>query len=225
MNYKIITDEAILKDFIDWLPQCQPHEMYYCCLFARKKYAKDCEFLKGDKSQLKRFTSRKEFLFQKIKQLECEVGSYQEKGNPIPQEALALYISDNPRDLRIATEKSAMELVRIGFSYQNQNPHQIVMSAIQKANGKRHYAHFDFDGVDLDTTLELLEGKLNRTAIVPLMTRGGFHLLIDYSKIDPQYEKRWYSAVMKCPGRDQKGDNIMPVPGTHQGGFTPYLIK
>ena len=80
MNYKIITNEKKLRDFIEWLPNLEPNEKYYVSLFARKKYSSDIK--SNDKTQLKRFVSDKERMFDKIKQLECEVGAYKLKDAP-----------------------------------------------------------------------------------------------------------------------------------------------
>lgn len=39
MNYKIIINEQILKDFIEnFLPDLESHEQFYVCLFSRSKY-------------------------------------------------------------------------------------------------------------------------------------------------------------------------------------------
>ncbi len=82
MNYSILKDEKALRDFIAWLPDLEPNETFFVALFARKKYAPESE-LKADKAQLKAFTSDKEYLFDKIRQLECPVGSYTSRGNGV----------------------------------------------------------------------------------------------------------------------------------------------
>ena len=225
MNYKIITDEDELREFIKWLPELKIDETYYVCLFSRKKY---CQELKSDKNQLKRFTSNKEFLYSKIKQLECEIGSYTQCGNPRPQEALALYISINPRSYEKAAKNSLKKLADlITTKYNGYNPHQEVLSQIQTACGTKHYIDFDFDIKDNSELHPLyvhIFNNINKEAINIIQTRGGFHLLIDTAKITKEFEKTWYQNISKIQACDLRGNNIIPVPGCTQGGFTPSIL-
>ncbi len=222
MNYKIIQDEQLLNSFIDWLPELEKGEIFYITLFARKKY---CDVKISDKAQLKRFTSNKEFLFNKIKQLECEVGSYTSDGYSIPQEALALYIHPNPRSLEKAAKNSLIKFAElITKDYNGYNPHQVVMSEIQTSCSRKIHFDLDFDGVDYEKTIELVKQNINIDCVKTLMTRGGFHLLIDLAKLDKKYEKNWYNALTKLEGCDVKGDNLAPVVGCSQGGFIPHFI-
>lgn len=205
MNYQIIRDEARLQAFIDWLPELGKDEIWYVTLFARKKYF---SALKHDKAQLKRFVSRKDLLLSKIKQLQCQLGSYAQDKLEIPNEALSLYISINPRSLEQAT-KNAL----INFA----------LNELQTTIGTRHFYDLDFDHVDLDESLIKINEVISPDHYTVLKTRGGFHLLIHINQLTEVEEKRWYSLT-KLPGCDVKGDTLIPVPGCAQGDFTPYLI-
>ncbi len=225
MNYKIIKDEALLGAFIDWLPALQPNETYYVTLFARSKYSTFLKGGSGDKAQLKRFTSTKDFLLDKIRQLECEVGSYKQKGLPVPQEALAVYINPNPRDMEVATKNSLIKFAElITKKYDGYNPHQEVMSEIQKACSRKIYFDLDFDGVQVDVILPQVEQFVNLDCVKVLKTRGGFHLLLDLKKIDKTFEKTWYKNITALEGCDVRGDNLMPMVGCTQGEFVPHFL-
>lgn len=237
MNYTIITDEQALRDFIAWLPELGPSECFYLCLFARSKYAKNDDgsnkfpHIKTDKAQLKRFTvTRKKNMIDKIRQLEVAVGAYRTKdGEPIPQEALALYITPGPRDMRKAMFILMKALIDIQMCQgENFNIHAEALSAIQKARSKRIYVDFDIDcfnpyQADMIINNGFDTACINKEAVTFLRTRGGVHVLVDPRKVDKHLGKIWYKYLHATLRPDVRGDNMIPVPGTYQGGFTPIL--
>lgn len=234
MNYKIITDEIALREFIDWLPDLKHNETFYVCLFARNKYVKGLVDIKTNKAQLKRFTSNKSRLFNKIKQLECPVGSYHQKDITIPQEALALYITINPRDFVKATKNGIKRLLDLAMEeYSGYHPHQELMSSIQKSKSDRtEFVTFDFDMEKLlfDEVRTKVSEVINKEAIQWVETRGGYHLTIRTPRMDKQYTKTFHNDIKKILNEYSSdtfnvGDVMLPVPGTIQGGFTPKLLK
>lgn len=225
MNYQIVKDEVLLREFIDWLPDLKPHEIYYVSLFARNKYLPDKSVLKADKAQLKRFTCTKANLFDKIKQLECTFGAYKQKELPIPQEALALYINPNPRDMVLATKNTLIKFAQlITQDYTGYNPHQEVLSELQKSCSRKVYFDLDFDTLEMDAVLTEVKKFLNFDCVKVLKTRGGFHLLVELAKLEKKYEKTWYKNITVLEGCDIKGDNLIPVIGCTQGGFVPHFL-
>lgn len=245
MNYKIIHNANLLTDFVDnFLPDLLPSECYYICLFARKKYCQEVGLLKSDNCQLKRMTSKKEFIFDKLKQMECELGSYIQNGNPVPQEALVAYINPNPRCLKKAAKRSLIRLAElITEPYSGYNPHQEVLSEIQKACSRKLYIDFDYDVEHYYPILPEKEDYTDEEKIKFLIkdisccinidschilrTRGGIHCLVEPSKVDSQFQKSWYLNLSNLHGFDEssRGDNMIPIPGCTQGGFTPYFER
>ncbi|MAX51431.1 MAG: hypothetical protein CMH22_05585 [Methylophaga sp.] len=225
MNYKIIKDEDKLKKFIEWLPNLKDGEQFYLALFARSKYDKT-NILKSDKSQLARTTSTKDRLFDKIRKMECPVGSYKINGvEDIPLDTLALYIHPTPRSMKNASIKTAkMILDNIGKD-RYQNPKSIALNAIQVSKSGSFRVDFDFDisNKNYDKHIKdiVYEATGNIDCFDIVQTKGGYHVLVDPSKTT---EKRWYQNMMSNKNVDQAGDLLLPVPGCCQGDFTPKFI-
>lgn len=225
-HYQIIRNRETLQAFIDWLPNLQANEKFYVCLFARRKYCAE-QIKSKDKAQLKRFLSDKTRLMNKIEQLEVKLGTYQLKDKAAPPESLALYINPNPRNLKHAAYDSIAKLSELLKKDQRPfNPHSEVLNVIQRSPGKTHFLDFDIDDKSFD--FSKLASVINLDCLEVVETRGGYHLLVNVEKIAPEYHKSFYNGI-KMLGVDQSGDQLLPVPGTTQGGFVPhfanYLLK
>jgi hypothetical protein len=238
MNYSIIKDEQLFKEFLNWLPELRVDECYYLCLFARSKYAKNEDgsnkfpHIKTDKAQLKRITvHKKSLMLEKIKQMECEFGAYKTKdGDNVPQEALALYITPNPRNQKKAMFNLIKRIADIQIANATgYNIHAEAMSAIQKSKSRTCFVDFDVDfpeGEEMDfLSLKLwIEDRIGKKSeVYYLRTRGGYHVLVNPDKIEKQYQKSWYKEIIKNSLVDIKGDCMIPVPGATQGNFIPYF--
>jgi len=219
MNYTVIVHEPTLVQFINWLPDNEAHEQYYMSLFARKKYYPHLKWIKSDKSQLARKTSTKQKLLSKIRQLECPIGAYvQHQDNAaIPPEALALYINPNPRDLYKATLHGLSDFAKlIETQAKNYNPHQEILSTIQRTSSRKVWIDFDIDCLD-DSVLPKIHSILgdNKACRRILRTRGGYHVLVKPDMVPDSVARTWYKNLASMA--DVKGDNMIPVPGCIQG--------
>lgn len=227
MTYEIIKDEKMLRDFIDWLPELGEREKYYFCLFARNKYCKELSHIKSDKAQLKRFVTDKKRMFEKIRQLEIKKGGYLQRDMAVPEEALALYMTVNPRDMWKATVNTMVKLANcIRDENILGNPHQEALSEIQKSKSRTCYIDFDVDaeGVELENSIKAIKVWVNEDAITWLKSRGGLHCLVESGKVEEKYKKTFYKNISALSSVDQTGDMMIPVVGCCQGGFTPHFI-
>ncbi len=218
--YEIIKDELAFEKFRRWLPECLGHEQFYVCLFARKKYCDD-PAVKYDKSCLKRFVSSIDYLCSKVRQLECREGSYTGFENrPIPQEALALYMNLNPRDLNrsfLKGIKAFVDEIDHAVGPITKSPKSEVLNVIQKTRGRTVFHVFDIDNKDEDNLkrgIELVNG--NCTVIE---TRGGFHLLVHAEESPYIEDNKWYTKLKQMS--DVTGDALTPIVGCVQGDFVP----
>lgn len=237
MNYKIIKDEKELQKFIEWLPELEDGQKFYVSLFARRKYGAT-EGLKADKSQLKRFTANKQQLISKIKKLEVKMDSYEIGELKINQDSLVLYITPNPRDMHKAGLKTIQELTRYLVEGRTiYNPQSVALNMIQVTGVKKYYdIDLDFKegkGCSLETVYDWIKEHdiINPEAIIGnvVMTKGGFHILVELEKISDKYKKKWHNGFIQNKHEKfnimMNADNMVPVPGCTQSNFTPILMK
>jgi hypothetical protein len=224
-NYQIIIDESKLDEFISFLPDIEDTEVYYLCLFGRHKYAAEFPNTK-DSGQLARIASRKSDLKEKIRRLECPLGSFSRDGAVAPQEALAVYIGLNPRSLIQANKKLLVELAtRIAEGDLSFNPISAATTEIHRAVSRKFFVDFDYDHVEPVDYLPKIKEILPDGAYKILKTRGGFHLVVELAKMKNPPKKDWHKLLASLPNCDVRGSkNLTPVPGCTQGGFTPYFL-
>lgn len=235
-NYQIVVDKEELQRFVDFLPELTEDETYYVCLFARSKYVqnKEINHINSDKAQLKRFTTNKSRLIDKLYQLECPLGSYKQRHNVVPQEALAVYINPNPRSNTKAARNALIRLAHLVTGENHgYNLHQEMISEVQKAKSRSEWIDFDFDLPDkalmVSAGLEI-ESILNKEAYRILETRGGYHVMINPALVEYSLKPYFYQKMAKIlatysTDKDNHGDNMIPIPGSYQGGFVPRFIE
>ncbi len=225
MNHKIIADEAKLDEFISFLPDNTDGEVFYLCLFCRHKYAPAFPNTR-DSGQLARLTAHKRDIKEKIRRMECPVGSYSRDGVVAPQEGLALYISLNPRSLLKANRELLKELAeRFADGNTSFNPITLATTAVHRAVERKVFVDFDFDNVDpADYRKQIAHALPDPAAYKVLKTRGGFHLLVLLEKTGGN--KKWHPELTALPNCDVRGSNTLtPVAGCVQGGFVPNFVE
>lgn len=239
MNYQLILSEERLDKFIEWLPDLKKdnydNEVYYMCLFARKKYFDGIISSSNDKTQLRRELVKKHSIKRELRKWECALGTYQLKKDIVPQEALAVYITPNPRSMRKAMFAFTKDLVDMMYKENvPHNLHQNAISAVQRSVGSKTWVDFDIDTKDVD--LQKLSDILPYGTYKVLETRGGYHILVNSKEAtaeikrlnevkDKVYDANWYLKLKNSFNVDQSGDNMIPIPGCYQGGFEPKFIQ
>lgn len=109
MNYSIINCERSLDQFIGVLPEIEYGEVFFISLLARSKYS---NLMKGE-AQLHRSGKRSKDIKESLMKLEVSEGLYTDnKGNPIPNDALVAYIKMNPRSTSIAQYKTVEHIAK-----------------------------------------------------------------------------------------------------------------
>lgn len=224
--YNIIADEPELDRHLADLPVLNDDEVWYICLFGRHKYDRTFPNTK-DSGQLARVVATDAADFkEKLRRMECPVGSFSRDGAVASQECLAVYATMNPRSLKRANKIMFLEMAqRTADGEMGYNPVSLANTSLHKAAGRKFYVDFDFD----DQHPEVLLPEINRLLPEPgmfrlLRTRGGFHLLVVLDRVR-HLKTQWHKQLSALPGCDVRGsDTLTPVPGCTQGGAVPRFV-
>ncbi len=229
-HYKLITDLDMLYNFIDKvLPNENDGEQFYLTLFCRKKYDKT-GILKCDKNCLKRTTSKKKDIVQKIMQMEVPIGAYKYERVDVPIDTLAVYISPNPRSFHRASAAMAVHLVQqLANGRVTANPHSVALNLLQTSSENKVYFDVDIDFLDeadfIPFVNSLEKSVINLNCCTFIRTRGGYHCLVKVERIEERFKKTWYQSFANFKFKKveimMNSDGLVPIPGTKQGDFTP----
>lgn len=220
---KVITDLSILEEFVSNIPPLNRNEAYYMALCARSKYDVN---LPVNKLFLKKAIVTDLSLFiQKIRSMEVRT-PYTYDGKEISQDSLVMYMSVNPRNTRLAAKKTIQRLTDLLYDDGFVNPQSVAIDCIQDSNGKTLYRSFDFDKVSLDETIIEIDKFLSRKKYRILKSKNGFHIQVIIDRLEPHETKTYFNNMKKVKGCDvSTEDMLMAIPGTTQGGFTPYIVQ
>lgn len=190
-----------LEEFVDWLPELEEHEAYFLILFARKKYGAERDAALG-----REVVSDKDTFIDKCSIL---LNNMSVKGAYLNH--CGLYFTPNPRDLKKAQFKTAKEILKLIEQGSDRSPVHVAKDAVQTSKSKSRFVHFEIDEKPLPDhiahTVKSMHGKV-------VETRGGYHLLFPVEDFDNA--KGGY--LYKDEAVDRRGDLLMPVVGTLQGG-------
>lgn len=141
-------------------------------------------------------------------------------------------MSINPKNLELAQKKMAIELFNSCIDSERVNIKSLMYTLIHNSSKNKRFTDFDFDfNYDQDKqelflkTITELKKVINIEAFNILVTKNGLHVLVEHDKVKIEYKKSWYIKLGALENCDVRGDNLIPVAGCTQGGFSPYLLK
>ena len=218
MKYKIIRDEDKLNSFLNMLPDLYSGETYFIRLLTRSKYVDNVRIDTDLKSSV---IYKKEDIIQSIRQLESEIGTY----NNLKEDEIGIYLSPNPRSQKEVIRKTILRLSKIISNYNNEDPMSIINNNYRMSCSRQLYFDMDFDKCDEKYTIIQLKKYINKNSVKILYTLNGIHLLIKLSDVDIDKYPNWFSNISHLPNYDSQcmNDNNVPIPGCSQFGFIPYL--
>jgi hypothetical protein len=237
--YEFLRDERELESFVaSVLPDTTVDECFLLMLCARRKYLTEEEktqLMLGESATLRReIIGDRGKLLRKVKELCVPSGLYQDRnGCLIPPHAFAVYVTPNPR----SSKKAAVRLIAaLAEGLAEGKPlrlESLVKTQIHRAVSRKIYLDLDVDPADDDdwqAVVDKVRAILGQTPLHVIQTRTGAHVLVPTHQLDPSVKRIFYQRLREL-GRGMeglleiRGDAMVPVPGTSQGGATARLLR
>jgi len=242
-SYEFLVDEEELRKFCDKvLPKLRPTESLCLYLAARRKYLKEEEkdnYVMSGTDMIKRIIIR-DSSFDSVKngilQLSIPKGTYKTKGGQvIPDHAFVVYMTINPSCGKMATIEMIHKLTdMLANNDEYYKIDGIAKTVIHKNISRKLYLDFDIDVADVDERKEIIGkvcNELGNSEYHVVMTRGGAHVLLLKSTLDPNIKNTFYKNIQeigKVLREDEEISNksitMTPIPGCSQGGKMPYIM-
>jgi hypothetical protein len=237
--YDFIPDEAALAEFIGAVvPDLEDEEAFVLLLKARKKYlsAEERErvTIRDSLPFRQEVVNQKENLVRRIKEFAADGSLFTDKnGVQIPHHSFCVYLTMNPRSQRRAAVETVKKLTDLIHNRQRISLVSMVKSEIHRAPSRKIFLDLDIDpeeGDDLDAIIAKVKAILRGSTMYLIKSSTGAHILVKTAEIDPDIKKTFYQEIKVVSDAmhgaiDIKGDNMLPLPGTSQGGRVPRWIK
>jgi len=227
--------ERFLRDVIFPLNK---NEAYCIMLGARKKYLKSEEkelYNMNGTDMLRRFILKgpNKPSVDTIRQIiyEWSHGNFTDKnGKKIPEHAFTIFLTVNPRSQEKASLDTIRQLTEALYRGATINLESLVKTNLHKNASEKYFMDFDVDiddGEDREKILHSVLNELGDTKSHVIMTRGGYHILIDKRQIDPKIKNTFYKAITGLQFKGEvevKNDSMVPLAGCSCGGTIVKML-
>ena len=239
MTYDLLPSPDDLRAFVGAVvPDLTDDEALLLFLNARAKYLSDDErralAMPSTLILRREVIARKEQITERVAHFCIREGHYTDRdGRPIPEHALAVYLTPNPRSQRKAALATLKALADGLFEDRPLRVVRTAVSSLHTSVSRKTYLDLDLDlgdGDDLDGLLARVREALGNTVAPVVHTRGGAHVLVETKTLDPAVKKTFYREIQEISGAmageiEIRSDTMVPVPGTRQGGAVVRLAR
>ena len=239
MLYDFLRDERELGSFVETvLPDVKADECFLLMLCARRKYLTEDEktrLVLGENAALRReVVSERGKLLHRVKELCVPTGLYKDRnGCPIPQHAFAIYVTPNPRSNKKAAVGTIAELAEALAQGRPIRLESLVKTQLHRAVSRKIYLDLDVDPAGADQWQGIVakaRAILGQTPTHVIQTRTGAHVLVRTQQLDRLVKQTFYRQLQELRGQMEglleiRGDAMVPVPGTSQGGAAALMLQ